>query len=82
MSRCEGIVKWFKETKDYGRIISDGQDGQHVFVHFSAIKPDLVRFPNGFRFLKKGQRVAFDLVETEAKDSQRFTAQNVEILSD
>jgi len=32
----EGIVKWFKEEKGYGRIMLDGEDGNHVFVPFSA----------------------------------------------
>ena len=36
----EGIVKWFKEEKGYGRIVLDGEDGNHVFVHFSSILPD------------------------------------------
>lgn len=77
-----GIVKWFKEDKGYGRIMLDGQDVPHVFVHFSAIKPDSVRFPNGYRFLKEGQKVTFDLIETNASDSQRLRAGDVEVLTD
>ncbi|WP_438495184.1 cold-shock protein [Paenibacillus sp. IHBB 3054] len=80
--RC-GIVKWFKEDKGYGRIMLDGQDDNHVFVHFSEIRPDPVRLPNGFRFLKEGQKVAFDLFEfPNMVDSQRWTAKNVQILED
>lgn len=30
----EGIVKWFKDEKGYGRIMLDGEDGNHVFVHY------------------------------------------------
>ncbi len=82
MSRREGTVKWYKEDKGYGRIMLDGRDGNHVFVHFSAIRSDPVRFPTGYRFLKEGQTVAFDLVETNASDSQRLTAADVEVLSD
>ena len=82
MSRREGIVKWYKEDKGYGRIMLDGQEGNHVFVHFSAIRSDPVRFPTGYRFLKEGQTVAFDLLETNASDSQRLTAADVEVLSD
>ncbi|GMA51744.1 hypothetical protein GCM10025857_31010 [Alicyclobacillus contaminans] len=83
MQRREGIVKWFKEEKGYGRIMLEGQDGNHVFVHFSGIRPDPVRFPNGFRFLKEGQKVSFHLIERpHATDSQRLTATDVEILSD
>jgi cold shock protein len=33
----------------------DREDGNHVFVHFSPIIPDKVRFPNDFRYLKQGQ---------------------------
>lgn len=78
-----GIVKWFKEDKGYGRIMLDGADGNHVFVHFSEILPDPVRLTNGFRFLKEGQKVAFDLIEFPSlSDSQRRTAKNVLILED
>lgn len=66
MPRREGIVKWYKEDKGCGRIMLDSQDGNHVFVHFTAIRPDPVRFPTGYRFLKKGQTVGFNLVETPA----------------
>ncbi|PSR30762.1 MAG: cold-shock protein [Sulfobacillus benefaciens] len=82
MPRRKGVVKWFKEEKGYGRIMLDGQDGHHVFVHFSAIRPNPRRFPNGYRFLKPGQKVTFHLIETNATDSQRLTAVDVEILSD
>jgi len=51
----EGIVKWFHEDKGYGRIMLDGEDGNYVFVHFSSIMPDELRFQNGFRYLKQGQ---------------------------
>gem|GEM_PF-3325026 len=64
-------------------IMLDGQDGNHVFVLFSDITPDPVRFPDGFRFLKEGQRVSFDLIEKPGiTDSQKRTAINVEILAD
>ncbi|GMA64149.1 cold shock domain-containing protein [Alicyclobacillus fastidiosus] len=83
MQRREGIVKWFKDERGYGRIMLDGQDGNHVFVHFSGIRPDSIRFPNGFRYLKEGQRVSFHLVEhPQSTDSQRWTATDVEIISD
>ncbi|MEK3982836.1 cold shock domain-containing protein [Paenibacillus sp. FSL K6-3166] len=80
--RC-GIVKWFKEDEGYGRIMLDGQEGNHVFVHFSEILPDPIKLPNGFRFLKEGQNVAFDLFEFPSiVDSQRRTAKNMQILED
>jgi CspA family cold shock protein len=48
-----GTVKWFKDT--YGFIEQDG--GPDVFVHFSAISND------GYRTLRQGQRVAFEVLE-------------------
>jgi CspA family cold shock protein len=78
----EGIVKWFKEEKGYGRIMLGGEDGNHVFVHFSQIIPDKVRFPNGFRYLKQGQKVLFDLVERPGSLDQNMVAENVTIISD
>ena len=51
----QGLVKWFNKQKGYGFITQD--DGQDVFVHYSAIAGD------GFRSLEEGQRVTFDVVE-------------------
>ncbi|WP_143764172.1 cold-shock protein [Paenibacillus odorifer] len=83
MERRWGIVKWYKEDKGYGRIMLDGQEGNHVFVHFSEILPDPIRLPNGFRFLKEGQKVEFDLFEfPNIIDSQRSTAKNEQILEE
>ncbi len=48
-----GTVKWFNETKGYGFIARD--TWSDVFVHYSAIKG------NGFKTLKEGQRVEFEL---------------------
>jgi CspA family cold shock protein len=51
--------------------------------NFSEILPDPIRLPNGFRFLKEGQKVAFDLFEFPSiVDSQRWTAKNLQILED
>lgn len=83
MDRRWGIVKWFKEEKGYGRIMLEGRDGDHVFVIFSEIQSDPVRFPNGFRYLKQGQKVTFELVENPLmSDSQRRSAKNVEVIED
>ncbi|KAA0967017.1 cold-shock protein [Sporosarcina sp. ANT_H38] len=78
----EGIVKWFKEEKGYGRIMLDGEDGNHVFVHFISILPDIERFPDEFRYLKQGQKVSFDLVENPKSIDQKLVAENVIITSD
>ena len=44
--------KWFNADKGYGFIT--GEDGNDVFVHFSAIQTD------GFKTLEEGQKVTFD----------------------
>lgn len=64
-----GVVKWFNGEKGYGFIARDNEE-KDVFVHFSAINAE------GFRSLREGQRVEFEVVEGE-KGPQ---AQNVEII--
>lgn len=54
--RFEGTVKWFSDPKGYGFIASDDQ--ADIFVHHSAIKMD------GFRTLKEGESVMYDLLES------------------
>ena len=53
-----GTVKWFNDAKGYGFITPD-DGGEDLFAHLSAIKMD------GFKTLKQGQRVTFDLKEGE-----------------
>jgi CspA family cold shock protein len=50
-----GTVKWFNDTKGYGFI--QREQGDDVFVHFSAIRGD------GHRSLKEGQRVEFAVTQ-------------------
>lgn len=52
----QGRVKWFNNDKGYGFI--DYQNGEDIFVHYSAIKQD------GYKTLSEGQIVVFDLIET------------------
>lgn len=52
-----GIVKWFNTQKGYGFITAD--NGDEVFVHYSGVAQD------GFRNLKEGQSVEFDVTKTE-----------------
>lgn len=53
--RVTGTVKWFNDSKGYGFI--EREDGEDVFVHYSAIQA------TGFRSLEEGQRVEFSIEE-------------------
>lgn len=53
MSR--GKVKWFHDAKGYGFI--ELEDGNEVFVHYSAINVE------GYKTLAEGQEVEFELAD-------------------
>jgi CspA family cold shock protein len=50
-----GVVKWFSPKKGYGFITME--DGQDVFVHYSAISG------SGFRSLEEGEKVNFEVTQ-------------------
>ncbi|MGI6108841.1 MAG: cold-shock protein [Eubacteriaceae bacterium] len=52
-----GTVKWFNAEKGFGFITRE--EGDDVFVHFSAIQGD------GFKTLNEGQEVTFDIEESD-----------------
>ncbi len=58
--RINGTVKWFNGTKGYGFLAREG--GDDVFVHFSAIQAA------GFKTLKEGQEVEFEIVPGQKGD--------------
>lgn len=58
--RISGVVKWFSNARGYGFVLKDGKtDNGEYFVHFSSI------IMEGYKTLKAGQKVTFELLETD-----------------
>ncbi len=55
---ARGTVKWFNDKKGFGFIV-DPQIGSDIFVHYSEIQI------NGFRTLKEGEEVEYELYQDE-----------------
>jgi CspA family cold shock protein len=62
----QGTVKWFNDAKGFGFI--SRQNGEDVFVHFSAIQAG-----GGFKSLQEGQKVEFEV----KKGPKGWQAENV-----
>lgn len=54
----QGKVKWFNNAKGFGFVVPEGST-EDIFAHFSQIKMD------GYKTLKPGQPVQFDVVQGE-----------------
>jgi CspA family cold shock protein len=52
-----GKIKWFNDAKGFGFI--EREEGEDIFVHFRSIRGE------GYRTLKQGASVEFDLSETD-----------------
>jgi CspA family cold shock protein len=68
--RLIGTVKWFNPAKGYGFI--GRENGEDVFVHFSAIEMD------GYKQLKEGDRVEFSV----EKGPKGLQAANVTLVTE
>jgi CspA family cold shock protein len=55
---ARGTVKWFNDKKGFGFIVDPEVSGD-IFVHFSAIQT------KGFRTLKEGEEVDYELYQDE-----------------
>ncbi|NCC96005.1 MAG: cold shock domain-containing protein [Synergistales bacterium] len=53
----KGTVKWFNGSKGYGFITTE--EGNDVFVHFSAIEMD------GYKVLEENEVVQFEITDGE-----------------
>lgn len=60
---ADGTVKWFSNKKGFGFI--ERQDDSDVFVHHTSINMQ------GFRTLEEGEKVAFEIEETDRGPSAR-----------
>lgn len=70
-----GSVKWFDSKKGFGFLVGEA-GGQDVFVHYSSIEGD------GFRSLKHGEEVEFDLVDSEKGPQARNVRPSTEPQAD
>ncbi|MBN2493960.1 MAG: cold-shock protein [Deltaproteobacteria bacterium] len=64
---ASGRVKWFNNAKGYGFI--EQENGEDVFVHFSAIQTE------GFKSLNENDIVEFEIVQGQ----KGLQAQNVTV---
>lgn len=63
-----GTVKWFNDAKGFGFITPEA-GGEDLFAHFSAINM------SGFKSLKEGQKVTFDITSGNKGKTQASNIQ-------
>jgi len=66
--RENGTVRWFNSAKGYGFI--QRENGEDIFAHYSSITGA------GFRSLEEGQKVSFEVFESE----RGLQAKNIKII--
>jgi CspA family cold shock protein len=71
MAQHTGQVKWFNNAKGYGFVGRD--DGPDVFCHFTSIQAD------GYRGLKEGDDVDFDIIEGERAAPGRTRCESLQL---
>jgi CspA family cold shock protein len=69
--RISGVVKWFSNEKGYGFILKNSDPNVECFVHYSSILMD------GYKTLKAGQNVSFQLNEIDKDGKISVQALNV-----
>ena len=62
---AKGKVKWFNNQKGYGFLVRDDDENKDIFVHYSVIQG------NGFKTLKEGDAVEFEVVQGEKGEQAR-----------
>jgi CspA family cold shock protein len=67
----EGTVKWFSEGNGYG-FISPDDEGEDVFVHYTAIKG------SGFRSLEEDERVTCEVESRSRRGPRAVNVRSVE----
>jgi CspA family cold shock protein len=70
VARLRGVVKWFSPENGFGFIEAESEEAGDIFVNYSSIEAD------GFKTLKKGQKVEFEL----KKDDRGNIARRVIII--
>lgn len=55
--RFNGTVKWFNDSRGFGKILPDAEDAAEIWFHFRHLRMD------GFKTVKEGARVSFELGE-------------------